>query len=215
MIANSQLNWSQQEKAVLKRTVDGLHGALMAMRAHPLIRYDSSSPLCRSIAQNLQAKLSIDQPNPVTLLIYDRREDPITPLLNQWTYQSQIHELIGIKNNRVNLKNEELEEPEVVISQHDDDFFKKIMFKNYGEVAESIQQHVQSYLKSKQSNANFKTIEDMQKLIENFPEFKQGERNCTKHFNLIEAIRGKIGEKSLYTVSELEQDMCNTQNDDK
>lgn len=59
------------------------------------------------------------------------------------------------------MKNEALEEPEVVISQHDDDFFKQIMFKNYGEVAESIQQHVQTYLKNKQSTANFKTIEDM------------------------------------------------------
>lgn len=55
----------------------------------------------------------------------------------------------------------------------------------------------------------------MQKLIENFPEFKQGERNCTKHFNLIEAIRAKITEKNLYVVSELEQDMCNTSQDDK
>jgi Sec1 family len=32
---------------------------------------------------------------------------------------------------------------------------------------------------------------------------------------LIEAIRGEIGEKSLYEVSELEQDMCNTNTDDK
>ena len=55
----------------------------------------------------------------------------------------------------------------------------------------------------------------MQKLIENFPEFKQGERNCTKHFNLIEEVRQKIQERNLYTVSELEQDMCNPQNDDK
>jgi vacuolar protein sorting-associated protein 45 len=55
----------------------------------------------------------------------------------------------------------------------------------------------------------------MQKLIENFPEFKQGERNCTKHFNLIEAIRTKITDKNLYVVSELEQDMCNTSQDDK
>lgn len=55
----------------------------------------------------------------------------------------------------------------------------------------------------------------MQRLIENFPEFKQGERNCTKHFNLIEAIRALIGVKNLYTVSELEQDMCNSQVDDK
>jgi hypothetical protein len=37
------------------------------------------------------------------LIITERREDPITPLLNQWTYQAMLHELIGVKNNRVDL----------------------------------------------------------------------------------------------------------------
>jgi len=37
------------------------------------------------------------------LLITDRREDPITPLLSQWTYQAMLHELIGINENRVDL----------------------------------------------------------------------------------------------------------------
>ena len=33
--------------------------------------------------------------------VIDRNDDPITPLLNQWTYQAMIHELIGIRNNKV------------------------------------------------------------------------------------------------------------------
>lgn len=37
------------------------------------------------------------------LLIIDRREDPVTPLLNQWTYQAMLHELIGISNNRIDI----------------------------------------------------------------------------------------------------------------
>lgn len=37
------------------------------------------------------------------LLILDRRNDPITPLLSQWTYQAMVHELLGIHNGRVNL----------------------------------------------------------------------------------------------------------------
>ena len=37
------------------------------------------------------------------LLIVDRREDPVTPLLTQWTYQAMVHELIGIDKNTVDL----------------------------------------------------------------------------------------------------------------
>ena len=32
-----------------------------------------------------------------------RKDDPVTPLLLQWTYQAQVHELIGIDTNRVDL----------------------------------------------------------------------------------------------------------------
>ena len=36
-------------------------------------------------------------------LLLDRRDDPVTPLLNQFTYQAMLHELIGIKRNRIKL----------------------------------------------------------------------------------------------------------------
>jgi len=42
---------------------------------------------------------------PPVLLILDRRNDPVTPLLTQWTYQAMVHELLGIHNNRVDMKN--------------------------------------------------------------------------------------------------------------
>lgn len=40
--------------------------------------------------------------NPIVLLL-DRRDDPVTPLLMQWTYQAMIHELLGINENTVKL----------------------------------------------------------------------------------------------------------------
>ena len=62
----------------------------------------------------------------------------MTPILNQWTYQAMIHEVLGIKNNRVDLKHvEKLEEDmkEVVLSPDEDSFYRKLMYKNFGEVA--------------------------------------------------------------------------------
>lgn len=38
------------------------------------------------------------------LLILDRRNDPVTPLLSQWTYQAMVHELLGITNGRVSMQ---------------------------------------------------------------------------------------------------------------
>lgn len=66
--------------------------------------------------------------NPL-LLIVDRRDDPVTPLLNQWTYQAMVHELLTINNNRVNLshvKGISKELKEVVLSAEHDDFYANV-----------------------------------------------------------------------------------------
>ena len=45
-----------------------------------------------------------DQTEKAILIITDRREDPITPLITPWTYQSMLHEHIGLNLNRLQLK---------------------------------------------------------------------------------------------------------------
>ena len=60
-----------------------------------------------------------------------------------------IHELLGLRNNRVDLKHlshlpDDMKE--VVLSCDDDEFFRKIMFSNFGDVADSIRSMVQSFL---------------------------------------------------------------------
>ena len=37
------------------------------------------------------------------LLVLDRRDDPVTPLLSQWTYQAMVHELLEVHNGRVDM----------------------------------------------------------------------------------------------------------------
>lgn len=53
---------------------------------------------------------------PPILLILDRRNDPITPLLSQWTYQAMVHELLGINNGRVDLSDVPDVRPELKVS---------------------------------------------------------------------------------------------------
>ena len=122
----------------------------MATRCNPIIRYEGNSSLCRYIAEKVQAKMAqetefvhrMSRNSPSThLLITDRKEDPVTPLLNQWTYQAMVHELIGIKDNRVDLKHLEHvsdEMKEVVLSSCDDPFFRKVLHTNYGDLNQEI-----------------------------------------------------------------------------
>lgn len=84
---------------------------LLSVKRAPLIRYTDWSLPSQKIADKLSNLMnkesnlfdfSLRQGRPV-LLILDRRDDCVTPLLNQWTYQAMVHELLTIKNNRVSL----------------------------------------------------------------------------------------------------------------
>lgn len=69
------------------------------------------------------------------LLILDRMDDPVTPLLSQWTYQAMVHELLGLNRNRVTLKGTKKKElEEVVLSSTQDKFFADHRHANYGDL---------------------------------------------------------------------------------
>lgn len=68
-------------------------------------RASTWATIVRSIHQSVGAfLLEFHPPNRPLLLILDRRDDPVTPLLSQWTYQAMVHELLGLNDNRVVLK---------------------------------------------------------------------------------------------------------------
>ena len=60
------------------------------------------------------------------LLILDRRNDPVTPLLSQWTYQAMVHELIGIQNGRVDLSQVPGIRPELRVSLERDSLYARV-----------------------------------------------------------------------------------------
>lgn len=92
--------------------------------------------MCKHLAEKIRYVLTQEsnsfefrqESNPI-LLILDRRDDPVTPLLNQWTYQAMVHELLTINNNRVDLssvKGISKELREVVLSAQHDEFYANV-----------------------------------------------------------------------------------------
>lgn len=82
------------------------------------------------------------------LLILDRREDPVTPLLNQWTYEAMTHELLGMRNNRVSLRGSpgvRSDGMEVVLDARTDDFYRRNMYLNFGELGDNVKHFVDAF----------------------------------------------------------------------
>lgn len=110
-----------------------------------------------------------------------------------------IHELIGITNHRVKLPGVK---DEIVINPDHDDFFEANMYLNYGQLGDNLNNLVQDFKIKSQSQAKVESIEDMQRFMESYPEFKKFSGNVTKHVNIVSELKKQCDKYKLFDVSE-------------
>lgn len=179
--------------------------------------------MCRRLAQELNYQMTQESglfdfrkpDTPPILLLLDRRNDPVTPLLNQWTYQGMVHELIGIHNGRVDLSSipdARKEMREVVLSTEHDHFYKKNMYLNLGDLGVNIKAYVDEYQSKHKSSAHIESISDMKKFVEEYPEFRKLSGNVTKHVTLVGELSRIVERGGLLEVGEIEQSLACVEN---
>lgn len=162
---------------------------------------------------NLFDDLNRYSDSPPLLLLLDRKNDPITPLITPWTYQSMIHEFLTIEKNIVHMKSDESssnnKNSQIIVSDENDPFYKESMYLNYGDLTEKFQKYVEKYKsETKQSSIdNLKTtnLSELKKILTKFPEFKKFSTNVLTHLNLISEIDKQITIQDLWEVGELQQ----------
>ena len=217
---NSSGSWRGD---VFDRTSVGLLSVLLALKKNPLIRYSATSKAAHHLAESITRGIaregelfSFRRPDVAPLLlILDRRDDPVTPLLNQWTYQAMVHELLGVKNNRVDLSKApgiSRDLHEVVMSSEQDDFYRENMYLNFGEIGANIKVLAEEFQAKQKGHKKIESIADMKAFVENYPEFKKLSGAVMKHVAVISELSRIVSEQDVMKVSELEQDII-TQSD--
>ena len=218
LILSSKAGRSLESVQVFDRNVSGILSMLLSLKKRPSqIRYQGASEVARRTATEVLTRIERDeifhfrgQEGPL-LLILDRRDDPITPLLTQWTYQAMVHELLGLNNNRVVLKGapgirKDLEE--VVLSSSDDQFFSLNRNANFGDLGGSIKELLDEYQKKSKLNENISSVEDMQNFMERFPAFRSQAINVSKHVALMSELARLVDVCKLLDISQLEQEIA-------
>ena len=224
-ICNLDMNpiekWNPLDVQMYDRIYQGLISACLSNRMKPIIKSVRGSSLCQKLGKKLAAffddnydfiKKECGQNFNGTLLLYDRKEDPISPLINQWTYQAQLHEILGIKNNVIELKKggDIKDKPEkYVISDVDniDKFFSKYKFADYGTVANAVQQEADKLKNENDMLNKDSSIEELRKIIDQLPEKKKESMAITKHYKLFYSISEYVTKHKLMDLSKIEQDI--------
>jgi len=210
---------SRWVESSLLRSGQAIASVLLAFKLSPVIRYQEGSGAANLLAQTVRqiiaregglfdADASVE--NTPVLLILDRREDPATPLLTQWTYQAMVDQLIGIKNNRVSLSGvpgvgKELQD--IVLSSSQDEFYAANLYSNFGEIGQTIKVLMEDFQNKAKSHQQIESIADMKNFIENYPQFKKMSGTVSKHVTLVSELSRIVGVRKLLEISEIEQEL--------
>ena len=166
---------------------------MLSLRRGFRLRYSGGSELAARVAKSLFQLTEVEQrelfdfgerdaASNSTVLILDRREDPVTPLLSQWTYQAMVHELLGgLRDNVVRMgansagsatgnRSGESANQQYVLSALDDEFFRKNMHLNFGDVGMAVKELVDRVSADHKTVKGFETIEDIAAFVEHLPE---------------------------------------------
>ncbi|KAG8721926.1 vacuolar protein sorting-associated protein 45 [Ceratobasidium sp. 394] len=217
-------NPNSWDPAALERTVQGICAVLLSLKKKPVIRYERMSGMARKLGSEVLRRIRAEPALfdfrltqvPPLLLLLDRRNDPVTPLLTQWTYQAMVHELLEIQpGGRVDLSMVPDIRPElrqITLTPPTDPFFAQNLFANFGDLGATIQQHVQSYQAKTASQGAIESIADMKRFVEEYPEFRKLGGNVSKHVAVVGELSRLVGRDSLLDVSEVEQNLAGRDN---
>ncbi|XP_018007778.1 vacuolar protein sorting-associated protein 45 [Hyalella azteca] len=227
----------------LQRSMQGLTSLVFSLSLLPDVRYQANSDLARQLADEIRMMITMEGavvassstgnssygfaqynnsynnssngaiPSSVVIIL-DRRDDPITPLLHQWTYEAMVHQLLGVNGGRVSLADvpgiaEELKE--VVMTPTQDEFYAKSMYLNYGEIGQTIKQLMEEYQGKLSKQQKVESIADMKHFVQNYPQFKQMSGTVSKHVTVVGELSRVVSARRLLQVSECQQELvCGT-----
>ncbi|PFH53987.1 hypothetical protein AMATHDRAFT_73002 [Amanita thiersii Skay4041] len=202
----------------LEASVQGILAVLLSLKKKPIIRYEKMSTMAKKLGIEIYHRIQTESSLfdfrmtqfPPLLLILDRRNDPVTPLLSQWTYQAMVHELLGIQNGRVDLSlvpDIRPELSEITLATTTDPFFQAHYLDTFGDLGTNLKDYVQSYQTRSlaQSPAAINSISDMKRFIEEYPEFRKLGGNVSKHVALVGELSRLVGKHKLLELGEVEQ----------
>lgn len=217
--------WSEDN---VSRFSDSIVSFFLSTNRRPVIRYRGNSPVIERLVEGLSVRLNTvhgifpDVPAKDTvLLLLDRMDDPITPLLLPWTYEAMIHELIGFqRGNEVMVDVSsgrpesptptlgEAEDSRHVLTPYTDSFFKNHRYHDWGQVCLAISEMVKAY---KEMNQHFDretvSFEEIKNFMSEFPEAKKKSAMVTRHCSIASEMLAEIQGRGLTKLSILEQDI--------
>lgn len=210
----------QWEPSWVHRVCQGITSMALTLKRRPIVRYRAGSKICEKIGAELGGKaqsLAVQFPdlraNDCVVLIIDRMDDPITPLLTQWTYEAMVHELIGVVDGNKVVVSAEAAGTETLLDRTHlldpvhDAFFSKHRYEDFGAICLAVRDLVESYKALNNIDRSTASLEEIKNFVARMPDAKQDSMIMTRHASLVGMISDAVKNRNLAGVSLVEQDV--------
>lgn len=209
------------------------------LNEYPHIRYKNDSAVCNSLASLF--KLKMDEfvaQNPAwwyhggpknnqaatkergTLLLLDRADDPLSPLMHDFTYQAMVHDLLQMEGDRITFQNDVGKETDALLDEKDS-VWVELRSKHIAAVIETLSNRIReimnsstgSTLQNKSGDGNL-SLSQMAAALKALPEYQEVLSKLSQHMHLSHQCMDNFTANSLLELAEVEQTLATGKNED-
>ncbi|CAM9411508.1 unnamed protein product [Pylaiella littoralis] len=152
-----------------------------------------------------------------TLLLLDRADDPLSPLMHEFTYQCLVEDLLGIQDGRVSYMAEtgKGKVKKDALLTDSDSLWAEFRHEHIGKVLTDLGNRFRDLVSSNAGAAALikgegrqMSVEQMAKATRGLPEFQELSKKMSQHVRLSQECMDKLDKKKLLQAGALEQTMA-------
>jgi len=223
---------------------DKLVTVCATLNEYPHIRFKQSSAVCSSLSTIFHLKMDqfVSQ-NPSwwyhggpqknqaargergTLLLLDRADDCLTPLMHDFHYQAMVHDLLTMDGDRITFQNEKSDdanqtEAKDALLDEKDSVWVELRGKHIAAVIDNLSTRIREIMNSSTGNAfgvknkGNMSLSDMASALKALPEYREVMSKVSQHMHLAYECMDKFRNESLMELSEFEQTVATGKDED-
>ena len=216
----------------------------VTLNEYPHIRYANDSPACNALAKVFHKKMDdYLRNNPEwwyhgdsshtdrargTLLLLDRKNDCLSPLMHDFTYQAMVNDLLPMEEDKISYQSETFTSDEGpmkvmdkdVLLNENDALWVELRSRHIADVIQILSGRIREVVNSDTSGLNQKdkgktmSLTQMANALKALPEYREVMSKLSQHMHLSHECMDFFRKDNLLELSELEQTLATGKTED-